>query len=438
MASNPLKLELLVGNSYSRLSGLDTSLFKELRKLLSYTPEGLAFAGFAHPKFLIDKKGCFPSGLIPRVKKFLSDKNVSLRVIDPRLVPKPTPGMFKLQTSRTPYPDQEVAAQLAYTMPRLGIVAPTGSGKSFIIALIISKIQMRTLVVGPNLGIRDQLRADLKSMFGSLSNIEVENIDSPRLKKINDFDCLILDECHRSASATYQKLNKTQWSGIYRRYFLSATYFRNQESEQLLFEGIAGSVGYRLTYAEAVKKKYIVPVEAYYVALQKQPTDAYTWAEVFSKLVVNNTARNEIIAVLILRLYSAGKSVLCLVKEVAHGKILSTLTGLPFVQGSTDDRQAIRDFSQGKILGLIATEGIMAEGIDSRACEYVVITSLGKAKSAFQQKIGRAVRVYPGKESAKIILFDDKSHKYTHKHFLAQKKILFDEYGIVPIKLEDI
>ena len=285
----------------------------------------------------------------------------------------------------------------------------------------------------PSREIKLQLKASLKD----LKNVIVENIDSKALNSLKDVDCLIIDECHHVAAKTYQRLNKMVWNGIYYRYMLTATPFRNQESEQLLFEGIAGKVIYELTYQDAVKNNYICPVEAFYHKLPKTNVAGYTWAQVYSELVVNNEHRNLVIAKTLLQLNAAGVATLCLVKEVAHGDTLSALTNLPFANGKDDDtRQFIKEFNEGRLKTLIGTTGILGEGVDTKPCEYVVIAGLGKAKSAFMQQVGRAIRRYPGKESAKVILFRDPSHKWTLAHFNAQKQILLVEYGISVIALD--
>jgi superfamily II DNA or RNA helicase len=125
------------------------------------------------------------------------------------------------------------------------------------------------------------------------------------------------------------------------------------------------------------------------------------------------------------------------VKEVKHGYAIQEIFNAPFANGQDDITRAyIGAFNKGEVKGLIGTTGILGEGVDTKPCEYVIIAGLGKAKSAFMQQIGRAVRTYPGKESAKIILFRDASHRFTLRHYRAQAKILKEEYGVTPIKLE--
>jgi len=166
-------------------------------------------------------------------------------------------------------------------------------------------------------------------------------------------------------------------------------------------------------------------------------SDAYTYAEVYRSLVVDNDARNNALYALLSRLGEAGKATLCLVKEIAHGRLLERLTSIPFVCGEDDEsRKMIADFSDGKLKSLIGTTGILGEGIDTRPAEFVVIAGLGKAKSQFMQQVGRAVRKYPGKESAKVVLIRDASHKFTLRHYKMQAKIMREEYGVKPERID--
>lgn len=426
-------IQLVLGNSYSRILGLSPTHEKGLHQALSYIVGGSAayFSGYGiRKKSLLGKKGAFPTGLKARVVTYLIENNLNFQTIH-FLEPIIGPAV----EFPTAYPWQLKALQRAISQGRGTISAPTGAGKSMIIRMISQRFNLKTLIVVPSLEIKKQLVETLKD----LKNVIIENIDSTSLKHIRDCDILIIDEAHHVASKTYQKLNKNVWTGITYRFFLTATPFRNDTEETLLFESIAGHVIYKLDYATAIKNNYIVPVESYFIEIPKQSTDAYTYAQAYSQLVVNNDIRNDIIATLLNSLHKNDIFTLCLVREVAHGKILSDMSGAPFVSGADDDsRQFIRQFNSGGIKTLIGTTGVLGEGIDTKPAEFIIIAGLGKAKSQFMQQVGRGVRTYPGKESAKIVLFYDKSHKFTSRHFKEQAKICKEEYGIVPIKLEGL
>lgn len=430
-------MKICIGNSYSQLTGFTTSQFAAIRKELSYTPPKnyAKPQQFNKPQYLIDSKGFFPTGLVVKLKAFLKAHNVPYTSVDGRVQPpKAAPLSVK---GHVPYSDQQSAVAACLSRHRGIVSMPTGAGKSLVITHLVASLGVRTLIVVPTTELKKQLKETLLEALGSLKNITVENIDATALKTATNFDCLIIDESHHSAARTYRKLNKTAWKGIYYRFFFTATPFRNLEEEQVLFESVAGQKIYELTYKQAISKGYIVPVEAYYVDVPKQATDAYTYAQVYRELVVTNASRNAAIVDLLTSLHSAGTSALCLVKEIAHGEALTALAPFPFVNGQDEDsRGFIAQFNARKAKVLIGTTGIVSEGVDTKPCEYVIIAGLGKAKSQFMQAVGRAVRKYPGKESAKVIIFRDASHKFTLSHFNSQKKILLEEYGIKVVRLD--
>ncbi len=434
---------LEINNSTSQIKGLTSIPFNKLRKVLSYQADAQAsyFAGngFNRIRYCIDKQGVFNTGLLPRVIRWLDESKIEYDKADKRVLSLMNMKMVNCKANFTlkPYKAQLAAVEAMRKAHRGCISMPTGSGKSLVIALLIDLFSVRTLIVVPSLELKAQLIESLKGIFKDMSNIAVENIDSTALKSLKGFDFLIIDEAHRSAAKTFQKLNKTAWNGIYHRAYMTATPFRNQTEETLLLEGIIGEVVYSLSYKEAVAEKFIVPIEAYFIEMPKVKTDAFTWAQTYSELVVNNVARNETIAWLLLSLNAQNKSTLCLVKEIKHGELLSELTGLPFSNGQDDDsRKFIGEFSKGKIKTLIATEAIAGEGCDTKACEFVIIAGLGKAKSALMQKIGRCLRVFAGKSTGKVILILDRSHKFTLRHWKEQCKVLKDQYNVTPTKLE--
>lgn len=429
-------IKIILGNSYSQITGLDAHYSGGLRAVLSYTPDNAYYTG-RRPvtKYLISKRGDFQTGLLGDVLTYLINSRLEFEMEDKRVIPSfKKPHELK---GPVPYPAQLQALQEAIKHSQGTISMTTGSGKSLVIALIASRLNVKTLVVCPTLEIKKQLIEAFRAFKCDMSKIVVENVDSRNLKTLKGFDCLIIDEAHHSAAKTYQNLNKTAWSGIYYRFFLTATPFRNQSEENLLFKGIAGDVIYQLTYAEAVKSQYVVPVEALYFEMPKVICDLSTYRSVYDTMVVRNTARNQKIAELINNLNADHKYTLCLVKEIIHGKILSEMTGVPFATGEDEEsKKYITQFAKGEITALIGTTGVVGEGIDTKPCEYVIIAGLGKAKSNFMQQVGRCIRRYGDKVTGKVVLIKDVSHKYLLRHFKEQVKVLLDEYNVKPERIE--
>jgi superfamily II DNA or RNA helicase len=439
-------IKLTIGNSECSIEGLDRQQDKDLRNLLSYTPDpSTAFfsGGFVRKQCLMDKRGNFPTGLLYLVYEFLQGVKFSKK--DLRTRPDSSLMDFPMKLTHEPYPEQKSAAEACYKHSRGIVTAPTGTGKSVIAALIIGRLKVRTLVVVPSLELKRQLRETLSATFPTVNvgglddsaDIAVENVDSLDAgEELHSYDCVIIDEFHHSGAKTYRKLNKKAWKNIYYKFGLTATPFRSQENERLLLESVLSKVIYRVDYQKAVKNGYIVPMEAYYYDLPKRDVEGYTWQQVYKELIVNNELRNRIIAELLKLLASSKMSTLCLVKEIQHGDNIASLTGCGFANGLNEDTQMlIAGFNKAKLTVLVGTTGVIGEGVDTKPAEFIIIAGLGKSKNAFMQQVGRGFRVYPGKQSCKIILFRDPSHKWTIAHFKAQVKYLRDEYGIEPVKL---
>lgn len=435
-------INLVIGNSMSRLEGLTNVQMAKLRKILCYRVPGSFFGGQhrSRERVLIDRKGNFPTGLLYLVTAWrtATDRKdcTIITQTDTRKRPKrKEEDIFHPNWTHAPYLEQEQAGGAAQRYSRGIIVAPTGVGKSLITALIIQNLQVRTLVVVPKVELKRQTHETLLQIFGpqGMENISVENVDALDPNEVTDYDCVIIDEFHHAAAATYRKLNKKAWQNVYYRFGLTATPFRAQEDERLLLESVLSKVIYRVEYKDAVTKGYICPLEAYFIELPNRPVEGYTWAEVYKELVVDNDARNELINQLLSALHAQGVSTLCLVKEIAHGESLPLW---PFANGQNEDtKHLITLFNRGVCKTLVGTTGVLGEGVDTKPCEYVVIAGLGKSKNQFMQQCGRAFRTYAGKESAKVIIFKDPSHKWTKAHFAAQVKILKEEYGVIPVKL---
>lgn len=431
---------LTIRNSYSIIQGLDIALMRALKSVLCYEEKTYSSSRGYGVKIrpLISSTGVFPSGLLSLAQEWLKFKCVPYQQADLRIAPTGQPGLFKLNLGGvSPYQDQIKAAKVAAAANRGTVSMCTGFGKSLTIALLIDKLQVKTLIVVPNLALKSQLTRSIKEWFGDTKHITVENIDSKKLLNSNDYDCLIIDEAHHVAAFTYRKLNKTAWKDIFHRYFFTATPFRSKAGEDILMESVSGEVIYTVDYHKAVELKAIVPLEAYVIDLPKIPVEGITWASVYSELVVNNEHRNALITKLLLSFTKERRSALCLVKELKHGTALSHGGAFPFANGIDEESQDMIDSFSSKASGcLIGTVGVMSEGVDTKPCEFVIIAGLGKSKSQFMQSCGRAVRKYPGKQSAKVILFRDPSHRWTLQHFKEQCKVLLDVYGVVPDRLE--
>lgn len=436
-------MTLRLGNSMSQITGLTVGEFKQLRDLMSYDigSQAAYFSGSRHntKRSLLSKRGEFPTGLEYIFWDWIASTGGKVEIKDLRVKPKPLEGVFNLSLPHTPHLEQIEASLAAMRSSRGIISAPTGSGKGLIIALIIHALKAPVLVVVPTLELKRQLGSFLKECFGPETPIVVQNVDAldPKVE-LAHIGAVIIDEFHHAAAKTYRELNKKAWKNVYYRIGLTATPFRSDDSERLLLESILAEVIYEIPYAKAVDKGYIVPIEAYVYSLPKTQMKGNDkdWHAVYSELIVNNKLRNNKISEILIVLTDSGISTLCLVKEIRHGEVLSALSGAPFANGQDGKSQElIRQFNAGEIGTLIGTSGVLGEGVDTKAAEYVILASSGKSKTQFMQNVGRVMRRFGGKESGKVILFRDPSHKYLTRHFNQCMVYLREQYGVKPVQL---
>jgi superfamily II DNA or RNA helicase len=89
----------------------------------------------------------------------------------------------------------------------------------------------------------------------------------------------------------------------------------------------------------------------------------------------------------------AGKSVLILVDEVAHGKQLSAALGIPFATGPDKKSQDyVNQLNSGKIKGLVGTDGKIGEGSDTQNVDVLVLANFVASKGPVTQAVGRGLR----------------------------------------------
>lgn len=295
----------------------------------------------------------------------------------------------------------------------------TGMGKSLVALYLIKQIQRKTLIIVPSDSIAKQFYKDLSEAFGEdqigfygggkkkIKNITV-GIAASVIKategfKKADLGCIIFDECHHTPASTFIDI-ATALGDVGRIYGLSATDYRS-DGKDIMINAACGDVLIKRDVIWGVTNGFLAKPKFIVKNIATTGTDfKHDKLKCYKEHVLNNQMTKQQILDDIQFYITQGKSVLCLVGEVAHGEELSKQLGLPFAQGNDKASQSYVDqLNAGTIKGLIGTGGKISEGTDTRNVDVLIMAQFVASKGPVIQAVGRALRKQSTKIEALII-----------------------------------
>ena len=133
-----------------------------------------------------------------------------------------------------------------------------------------------------------------------------------------------------------------------------------------------------------------------------------------------------------------GESVLVLVNQVEHSKQVAALVGAVACysgMGAKNRRAALEAFKSGELKCVVATS-LADEGLDVPRASVLVLVSGGRSRAKAEQRTGRVLRAFAGKEHGLIYDFNDETvHPLMHKHALARQDVYRQlGYEIQPVQ----
>lgn len=441
-------INLVLDNSKSRVIGLEQEMFKKLRFSVCYFDMGTWIRTrnkYAASKLLIDENGFFPTGLLKRVEKFLTDNFIIYNLVDNRIKPKPINlGLVNHFEEPIAYPEQNLLSDLFYKNESgIGEVA-TGVGKTRVIKETLLKTQRPTLIITPSANLKNQTYEYLKKCFtekyvgmlGIRKPIVVTNYHSiPGYSKdyYSNFQQLIFDEFHNSACETGREIFEDHLSPIYYRYGLTATNFKNDENAGILLECNLSEVLFQFLPKEAINKGYITPVVPFFFDLKNEIYGTGNYKSDLKLFIDENFERNSITIEYSNKMISNKIPTLILVERIGHGRELQKqIPGSVFLNGKDENAEynmeMVRKFNNLEIPALVGTS-VIGEGVDTKACGAVFNLCGGKARSELMQRIGRTVRKFPNKKVGYYFDFMDNNQKHLLKHSKLRKEIIEETYG---------
>lgn len=243
---------------------------------------------------------------------------------------------------------------------------------------------------------------------------------------IRNANLIICDEVQHWAAETCQIISDNSFNAKY-RLGLSATPFRDL-GDDILIEGCFSEPIVDVNASKLIKKKYLVQpkIRFYNISnmrgkfttkpkIGEKNKQKANYANVYKEAIVENSLRNNIIATIANDLIKENRSILILVKQIAHGEILEKLIdGAVFLHGehSSKEREEHLDKMRRGESNITISSSIFDEGVDCKPLDTLILAGSGKSSTRALQRIGRVLRpyTYPDgrkKEDAIVVDFMD-------------------------------
>lgn len=486
--ADPSNKIVILDNKKCRITLSDPVLFKKLHNFLSFKPAGIEYSPYYQNSnwngvtYLLSKNGSFSLGLLTKVENFLYVNGVVAKKEDRRLPVFPAKEIDLsnklVQLNMVPRYYQNDIVKVAIAN-RKGIVrACTGSGKTLATALISAVLNKPTIIYVIGLDLLKQfhdlfsslfdepigyigdgicqieriniatiwtigsaLRVDKKKIILDDENDDEEKIDDSQYEKITKLlettKVHIFDESHVITTDTIKAIHKIIDPEYI--YGFSGTPFRSDNTD-LLIHSILGEQIINVNASQLIIDGYLAQPIIKFVDVPKMKIDTSNYQSVYKNYIVENEVRNKLIVKNTQMLLDKKYTPLVLFKQIRHGEIL-----LEMMQGagikcemlygndSLDKRTEIKQKLIDKEIDVILSSTIFDIGLDLPILSGLVLCGGGKSNIRSLQRVGRVIRIIPGKKHAAIIDFHD-NIKYLKKHSRIRCDTYLSEEGFKVIK----
>jgi len=345
----------------------------------------------------------------------------------------------------TPYPfqskiinDARQALKQGYKAPC--IVSPTGSGKTVMYSIIAKGATERNKKVLILVHRKEILEQTLSKLFdmgvqcGQIASGQPTTKESIQVAMVNTIvrrlnrlkfqpDLIITDECHHSVSPTYKKII-SNFKDI-PHIGVSATPERMDgiglgDIYDIMIQGPTinqlvkdGYLSYPVMYRppEEITQKYHIKRGDYDTEEQEKIMS--------KKFIIGDVIAHY-------RKYLNYKPVVCFCVSVKHSEIMADAfrqAGYVAVNvyggmKKSDREKAIKGLANGSIHILTSCD-LISEGVDIPVMAGAILLRKTLSLALYLQQVGRALRIYPGKQNT--IILDHSGNYYQHGHILTER-----------------
>lgn len=421
-------------NDAQRTTAFKNGKWDGKEKLLSKSKKGVYF---------------FPAGLLDTAKRVFNDfgvdysvQNITLDNVRKRYIP------LDLKWTGLPLRDYQQKAVADIMNNEGGIICcPTGSGKTLAMLKLAHELNLPFITIVHTKELLYQWEKTIKDYFNGYTpglvgdgNKHFDNkITIAMLQTIHamiskgdtdklDFPVLFADEAHRipadTAYAVAMAINAPFRCGA------SATPYRTDGADKKIFAAV-GEIKTRITANELIERGILAKPKFIFLTPPATHISRGTkWHDAYLQGIVLNEGRNDLIVKMAKELAAQDLTVYVHVERIDHGEMLhGRLPGSVFLSGSDNSTRrqlVLKEFEQGKIKILVST--LLREGVSINSMNCFVAAGGMKSPIGVIQRIGRALRIAPGKTEAVIVDFRD-SGMYLRDHFASRYDCYKDTFG---------
>lgn len=343
------------------------------------------------------------------------------------------------------YVEHQVRGLQALLKTNKGIImGPTSSGKSSLMAAWLKLTNLPTLILTDRATLGAQLAQDFRDKgidcgFCSGNGVRqgfcmVSTIQSVKKLDVSRFQMVLVDECHKSSSKSFQDFLAS--FGCPLKYGFSASPSNGNLLDFARIRQQLGSIIIQIKSNELMDNGVMAKAKINLVKIDCPETFDYPSANDLG--IVHNKARNEVIKNIVEKHREEGY-ICILTRILEHGEELEkTIPGAVYLKGedSLNKRmEIINKFNNGEIPVLIGSS-ILNEGISISNMKVLIMASGGKAMTQTIQKIGRVLRITKEKRQGVFYDFIDMNNKYLFKHS-KQRLSLYKKEGYDDISILD-
>ena len=232
----------------------------------------------------------------------------------------------------------------------------------------------------------------------------------------NEFDYIIIDECHHATAETYKKI-----IGYFEpEFLLGLTATPERLDNQDVFELFDHNVPYELRLRDAIANDLVVPFK--YFGIRDKLVDYGLTGNEERRMIAQMAKEDhcDFIAEQIEKYRPQGKlKALAFCRNVTHARMMCEALGeryhTAYLTGRNDIGERVRAYNDlqndAHNLEILFTVDILNEGVDIPGVNMVLFLRPTESTTIFIQQLGRGLRKYTNKEYVTVLDFIGNSYK---------------------------